>query len=151
MTATRMRLATFATAFVTVATAAVQQCPVSMGGRPPGLLDCATAMPSAIATVKGLKETLAGTVYASDSSFRVNVGLAGVDSSAVVPVKDARICTRILRAIDSVTAKPPSTTMAVFIVRAGPRYIAIPNYDSWLSTSMWLLDTNFVFLGVTMK
>lgn len=144
------RLAGFC-ACVTGVLAVAALNPASVGahsGSSSSALQCAVANGSADTSVRKLKELLVSS-HSSDSSFRAELGFSGVDSSAVVAVTDSLVCTRIMRVLDSVTGTGPSVTAGYFVVRAGPRYVAIPHLVVPRITNLWLLDTNFVFLGVT--
>lgn len=143
------RLASFL-AFLTATAmlANVNPMPAAADGSTRLATQCPAGNASADTTMRGLKESLASN-YAGDSSWRVALQLVGVDSSAVRAITDSLICTRVTRVLDSITGTAPNAPGAYFVVRVASRYIAFPNLLVPRSQNLWILDTNFVFLGVT--
>jgi hypothetical protein len=110
----------------------------------PGLLECAVANGRADTAIALTKSVLAST-EPGDSSFKAQLGLTGVDSSAVVVVTDTVVCTRVTRVVDSATqARTPATT-AYFVYRAGPIYFVYTHLDP--RPALFLVDTTYRFLG----
>jgi hypothetical protein len=88
-------------------------------------------------TIDGLKYQL----VEGDTGYRNFVGMAGVDSAALVVVTDTLVCTRVSQVVDSVFGHPTPTTPFLVVLRGGPRYVAFPsNKDGF-----FYLDTNFVY------
>jgi hypothetical protein len=110
-------------------------------------LQCPAPNASAETTIREIRSMLAGT-SPDDSSFRVEMGLVGVDSSALTVVTDSVVCTRVTSVLDSVTSSATPGTHSYFVVKAAARYMAFGNLVTPRSTSLWFLDTTYTFLGV---
>jgi hypothetical protein len=106
-------------------------------------MECPTLNGAADTTIGQVKDALSSTDPA-DSAYRVELGLVGVDSSALVIVADSLICGRVTAVVDSARRQPLSA-VSYFVLRAGPRYIAFPHLIP-VFREKYFLDTAFTFL-----
>src|SRR4051812_46116565 len=83
---------------------------------------CPTPTPRSDSMKQEMKEMLASP-YSDDSTFRVNLGLSGVDSSRVIAVTDSLVCTRVTAVIDSAARSTPSNG-SYFVLKLGRLYFA---------------------------
>ncbi len=91
--------------------------------------------------IAALKEMMAS--HDSDEVAMVgDLGLGGVDSSAVQVVANAHVCGRVAAAIESAAHFAPAG-FPFLVLRAGPRYVAFD--PSGINRSFFLVDTTFVF------
>jgi hypothetical protein len=108
-------------------------------------LQCPTHTAASDSVVQILKGVMASSAV-GDSTFRVGIGVAGFDSSALNYVTDSVICTRLTTVEDSVSNEMTPPAVAFFSVRVGPRYLTFRPIVG--NPSLWLFDTSFVLLNV---
>jgi hypothetical protein len=78
---------------------------------------------------------------------RDSIGLAGVDSSAVVSETDSTACVRVSQSLDSLFRQSDTPSASLVIVRAGSRFFAwTPSTDpSEPNSVLHVVDTVYVY------
>lgn len=102
---------------------------------------CPTPSAATLDDVNTLKAILADT----DSvrvAYRASLGLSGVSADSVMAVSDAAVCTSVTAAVDSYMKKDSSSAENLYVVKAGPRYVAFDSHGE--DPSQYVLTLAFV-------
>lgn len=113
-------------------------------GRSAPMSVCADGSSGGWLRIDAVKEMLASR-DTDEQTLMADIGLAGVDSSAIRVVNDAAVCGRVASAIELGTHMPPLGS-PYLVLRAGPRYVAFD--PRGFDRSFFLVDTGFVFRTV---
>lgn len=81
------------------------------------------------------------------AAFRAGLGIAGVDSSAVIVVADSVTCTAVTNSVLQAFGKTDPPVELLFVLKVGNRYVALfPRQSPW--ESLYFVDSGFGFIGV---